>query len=147
MRLADHTDYTLRVLMYCAQHPQRRVTVAELAENQGLARNHVMKIVADLGRAGLLETVRGRSGGVRLLRPAAEIRIGDVVRLAESDLRVVECFDPAVDRCALAAGCRLRGVFARALHAFLAVLDATTLADIAGTAPARGQRVVRQMPA
>lgn len=147
MRLADHTDYTLRVLMYCAQHPRRRVTVAELSEGQGLARNHVMKIVADLARAGLLETVRGRCGGVRLRRPAAEVRLGDVVRLAESDLRVVECFDPAAEGCTLAAGCQLRGVFARALHAFLAVLDATTLADIAGSAPARVPVLVQRRTA
>ncbi len=132
MRLADYTDYALRVLMYCAQHPARRVTVAELAEQHTLARNHVMKIVADLARAGLLETARGRAGGVWLRRPAAEIRVGDVVRLAESDLRIVECFDTRIVRCSLMPTCRLRGVFAQALQAYLDVLDDTTLADIAG---------------
>lgn len=84
MRLADYTDYALRVLLYCARHDERLVTVAEIAEQQGLAKNHVMKIVADLAHAGLLETVRGRSGGVRLMRPAREIRVGDVVRLGAS---------------------------------------------------------------
>src|SRR5690606_3658705 len=70
VRLAEYTDYSLRVLMYCARHADRRVTVAELAERQGLPRNQVMKIVADFARHGLLQTARGRGGGVRLLRPA-----------------------------------------------------------------------------
>lgn len=132
MRLAEYTDYSLRVLMYCARHADRRVTVAELAERQGLARNHVMKIVADLARAGLLETSRGRGGGVRLLRPAAQIRVGEVVRLGETDFRMAECFDDGGGGCALTAGCRLRRLFAQALRAYLATLDAVTLAEIAG---------------
>ncbi len=135
MRLAEYTDYALRVLMYCARHDDRLVTVAELAERQALAKNHVMKIVADLAHAGLLETVRGRAGGVRLRRPAREIRIGDVVRLGESDMRMAECFDERANRCTLTPDCRLRGVFARALHAFFGVLDGATLADIAGVVP------------
>lgn len=142
MRLAEYTDYSLRVLMYCARHADRRVTVAELAERQGLARNNVMKIVADLARHGLLETVRGRGGGVRLLRPAQEIRIGEVVRLSETDFRMAECFDD-VDGgkgCALAPGCRLRRLFAQALHAYLATLDGATLADIAGLTDPRRVR-------
>ena len=95
MRLAEYTDYSLRVLMYCARHADRRVTVAELAERQGLPRNQVMKIVADFARHGLLQTARGRGGGVRLLRPADQIRVGDVVRLSETDFRMAECFDDA----------------------------------------------------
>ncbi|HNU10775.1 MAG TPA: Rrf2 family transcriptional regulator [Rubrivivax sp.] len=138
MRLADYTDYALRVLLYCAQHADRLVTVGEIAERQGLAKNQVMKIVADLAHAGLLETVRGRSGGVRLMRPAAEIRVGDVVRLSETDLRLTECFDHRSNRCTLTAECGLRGVFARALHAFFGVLDSVTLGDL--SAPARSRR-------
>lgn len=137
MRLADYTDYALRVLLYCAQHDERLVTVAEIAERQGLAKNQVMKIVADLAHAGLLETVRGRSGGVRLMRPAAEIRVGDVVRLSETDLRLTECFDHRSNRCTLTAECGLRGVFARALHAFFGVLDGVTLGDLSAPAAAR----------
>lgn len=134
MRLAEYTDSALRVLIDCARHPQRLVTVAEIAARQGLAKNHVMKIVADLAHAGLLETVRGRAGGVRLLRPAREVRVGDVVRLGERDLRLTECFDEQAHRCTVVSDCRLRGVFARALHAFFGVLDGVTLADLAGTA-------------
>src|SRR5512146_3455114 len=106
MRLNDYTDYTLRVLMYCATHRDRLVTIAELAAHYGVSKNHLMKIVNDLARQGVLETTRGRGGGVRLLREPAQIRVGDVVRGAESDFRLVECFDAGVDTCTLTPPCR-----------------------------------------
>ena len=68
MRLTDYTDYTLRVLMFCALHPERSVTIAELAESHKVSKNHLMKIVNDLARQGLLQTTRGRGGGLRLLK-------------------------------------------------------------------------------
>jgi Rrf2 family nitric oxide-sensitive transcriptional repressor len=66
MRLSEYTDYTLRVLMYCARHRQRLVTISELAERHGLSKGHLMKVVNDLARQGLIETTRGRGGGLRL---------------------------------------------------------------------------------
>lgn len=135
MRLSEYTDYTLRVLMCCAADPERRFTIAALAENLGVSKNHLMKIVNDLGRQGLLETTRGRGGGLRLAKPAAEIRIGDVVRRSETDFRLVECFDPASNTCTLTPGCGLKRVLGLALQAYLAVLDGSTLAELAGTGP------------
>ena len=135
MRLAEYTDYTLRVLMYCAAHPQRRVTIAELAERHRMSKNHLMKIVNDLARQGVLETTRGRGGGLRLLMKPGDIRIGDVVRRSETDFRLVECFDAGTNTCSLTPTCRLKGVFDAALRAYFKELDAATLADIAGPAP------------
>jgi len=139
MRLAEYTDYTLRVLMYCAAHRDRLVTIAEIAEIHGVSRSHLMKIVNDLGRQGLLETTRGRGGGVRLLKPADQIRIGDVVRTAETDFRLVECFDPAINACTLSPTCRLKGLLHSALAAYLRELDGATLADLVDP-PARPGR-------
>ncbi len=135
MRLAEYTDYSLRVLMYCAARPQQRVTIAELAEHHGLSKNHLMKIVNDLARQGLLETTRGRGGGLRLLKDPAEIRIGAVVRAAETDFRLVECFDPDSNQCALSPSCRLKLLFDTALQAYFRTLDEATLADISPPAP------------
>ncbi len=130
MRLTDYTDYTLRVLMYCALNPERPVTIAELANSHAVSKNHLMKIVNDLARQGWLQTTRGRGGGLRLLKPAAEICIGDVVRHTESDFRMVECFDRDHNACTLTANCQLMAVFSNALASFLAELDKVTLADI-----------------
>ena len=139
MRLADYTDYTLRVLMYCAARPQQLVTISELAEHHGVSRNHLMKIVTDLGRQGVLETTRGRGGGLRLRKDPAKLRVGDLVRASETDFRLVECFDPRTNQCTLTPSCRLKGLFNAALRAYFKELDAMTLADIAGPAvnPAR----------
>jgi len=135
MRLAEYTDYTLRVLMYCAANPERLITIAELADQHGLSKNHLMKIVNDLARQGILETTRGRGGGLRLLKKPADIRVGDVVRASETDFRLVECFDRRTDTCTLTPSCRLKGVFGAALQAYFRELDAATLADIAGPLP------------
>jgi Rrf2 family nitric oxide-sensitive transcriptional repressor len=135
MRLTDYTDYTLRVLMFCAFHPERSITIAELAESHAVSKNHLMKIVNDLARQGLLQTTRGRGGGLRLLKSASEIRIGDVVRQTETDFRMVECFDASHNACTLTANCQLKQVFSTALKSYLAELDKVTLADITSQRP------------
>ncbi len=131
MRLSEYTDYSLRVLMYCAAHPERLVTIAELAEQHQVSRNHLMKVVNDLSRQGVIATTRGRGGGLRLLQAADMIRVGDIVRSAETDFRLVECFDPTTNVCTLTADCRLKHVFGNALQAYFRELDGVTLADIA----------------
>ena len=130
MRLTDYTDYTLRVLMFCALYPERSVTIAELADSHAVSKNHLMKIVNDLSRQGLLHTTRGRGGGLRLLKPASEICIGDVVRQTETDFRMVECFDKSHNECTLTAHCQLKQVFHTALQSYMAELDKVTLADV-----------------
>jgi Rrf2 family nitric oxide-sensitive transcriptional repressor len=132
MRLTQWTDYTLRVLMYCAASEGRAqpVTISEIAQAHAISRSHLTKIVVDLSRQGLLETTRGRGGGLRLLKPAREIVLGDVVRATESDFTMVECFDAGANTCRLGAHCGLKGVLGQALQAYFRVLDGVTLADL-----------------
>lgn len=138
MRLTQWTDYTLRVLMYCAatQGRTQPVTITEVAEGYGISRSHLMKIVQQLAAQGLLETTRGRGGGMRLMVPASDINIGAVVRATETDFNLVECFDPATNQCRLSNHCRLKGVLWKAMQAYLAVLDGVTLEDL--MAPSAG---------
>ncbi len=145
MRLTQWTDYTLRVLMYCAATEGREqpVTITEVAEGYGISRSHLMKIVQQLSAQGLLETTRGRGGGMRLMRPAASINIGAVVRMTETDFNLVGCFDPATNQCRLSSHCRLKGVLGRAMQAYLDELDGVTLADLVSPGPV----VVELMPA
>jgi Rrf2 family transcriptional regulator, nitric oxide-sensitive transcriptional repressor len=132
MKLTQWTDYTLRVLMYCAAAVGRAqpVTISEIAQAHGISRSHLMKIVVALANRGWLETTRGRGGGLRLLTPADQIVLGEVVRATESDFNLVECFDPQVDRCRLTGQCKLQGVFQQALERYFQVLDGVTLADL-----------------
>lgn len=156
MRLTSWTDYTLRVLMYCAASQGRAtpVTISEIAQAHDISRSHLTKIVMDLSGKGLLETTRGRGGGLRLLKPAAQIGLGDVIRLTESDFMMVECFDEGANQCRLSAHCGLKGVLYTALQAYLAVLDGVTLADLiapgtdaANTSGIELQRRVPGLPA
>lgn len=149
MRLAEYTDYTLRVLMFCASNPDRLVTISELADHHGVSKNHLMKVVNDLGHQGMLETTRGRGGGVRLLKKPQDIRIGDVIRQSETDFRLVECFDSGTNLCTLTPSCRLKHLLDQALKAYFKELDGATLADIATPTvrtvpPSRGKLGSRQ---
>jgi Rrf2 family nitric oxide-sensitive transcriptional repressor len=138
MRLTTMTDYSIRLLMYVAHHPDRLCTIAEIAGAYGISHAHLMKITHQLGVAGFIETVRGMGGGMRLARPPARINLGDVVRAVEPDFALVECFG-AANRCTITAYCRLTGILSEALQDFLARLDRYTLADLApDLQPAKG---------
>jgi Rrf2 family nitric oxide-sensitive transcriptional repressor len=131
MRLTAYTDYALRVLMYLAVQPEPKPTIGEIAKAYGVSRNHLMKIVYELGRAGFIETVRGHRGGLKLKRPAAGIGLGEVIRQTEPDLDIVPCFaqdGPAC--CVITPACSLSGALHRARAAFLDVLDQYSLADL-----------------
>lgn len=141
MRLTQWTDYTLRVLMYCAASQERAlpVTITEIADSHGISRSHLTKIVQELAARGWLETTRGRGGGMRLLVPAKNICLGDVVRATETDFNMVECFDLALNQCRLNSHCRLKGVLNQATQSYLAVLDQVTLADLVIVVPVSEQ--------
>jgi len=148
MRLTQWTDYTLRVLMYCAACEQRElpVTITEIADSHGISRSHLTKIVHQLGANGLLETTRGRGGGIRLSKPAADINVGQVVRQTETDFAMVECFDSSTNQCALNPQCRLKGVLQQATNSFLAVVDGVTLADLIAPQAGSASSVSVAMP-
>lgn len=131
MRLTRHTDNALRALIYLGIHageaPSR---ITDISRRMGMSQDHLAKVVARLSQLGYVETTRGRDGGVRLARPAAEINVGAVVRGTEDNLALVECFDPATNQCPIAPACALAPALDEALSAFFAVLDGYTLADL-----------------
>jgi Rrf2 family transcriptional regulator, nitric oxide-sensitive transcriptional repressor len=135
MRLTTYTDYSLRVLIYLGVQSGKLVTIKQISEHYGISNNHLLKVVHQLGLLGFIETVRGRNGGLRLARPASQIVIGDVVRKMEQDMALVDCFvvdgriDPGSD-CRIMDACVLKSALAKALQAFLDVLDQYTLAEL-----------------
>ena len=131
MRLTAYTNYALRTLQLAALKEPDLVRIEEVVKIHGLKKPNIVKAVHELGREGYLVTKRGRGGGFQLARPATEIRVGDVVRLTEGDLDIVECFNPDTNICPLIGVCRLSRAFQEATRAFMAVLDDLTIADIA----------------
>jgi Rrf2 family nitric oxide-sensitive transcriptional repressor len=130
MQLTRYSDYSLRVLIYLARRPEQFATIEEISQAYGISKAHLMKVVHQLGRAGFLETLRGRGGGLRLARPPEEITVGDVIHHTEGRMDLVECFDPGTSHCRIQPVCGLRGVLEEALDAFLKTLDRYTLADL-----------------
>jgi Rrf2 family nitric oxide-sensitive transcriptional repressor len=131
VRLTVYTDFSLRLLMYLAAKPDGISTIGEVAEAYRIPKNHLTKVAHQLGRAGYVTTVRGKGGGMRLGRPAHDIRIGDVVRETEPDMALVPCFEPVCAPCPIVPACGLRGALHQAQSAFLEVLDRYTLSDLA----------------
>lgn len=126
MRLSRYTDYAMRVLIHLASHDDgHSASISVISKRYGISQNHLMKVVHNLGKAGFIATVRGRSGGIRLARPAGEISVGAVVRHAEDGFNLVDCAT-----CLIAPACGLPSVLNEATAAFLAVLDKYTVADL-----------------
>ncbi|MFL6676253.1 MAG: RrF2 family transcriptional regulator [Massilia sp.] len=135
MRLTSYTDYALRTLMFLALNRDRLVTIGDIAQTHNIAKNHLTKVVHQLGTLGFIETVRGRSGGLRLGREPRDITMGEVVRQTETDFHMASCFDPNSAGCLYSAGCELKGTLARATIAFLDVLDNVTLEQMVARDP------------
>ena len=130
MKLTSYTNYALRSLQLAALKDPELIRVDDVIRVHGLARPHIVKIVHQLGVAGYLTTQRGRNGGFRLAKPADEIIIGDVIRLTEGPLDLVECLI-LKNTCPLIGVCKSSRAMQEATRAFMAVLDDLTLADIA----------------
>ncbi|HWF07219.1 MAG TPA: Rrf2 family transcriptional regulator [Bryobacteraceae bacterium] len=130
MNLTLHSDYSLRILLYLAEHRDRQVSTREISDAYGISRNHLVRVVQTLDTHGFVKASAGRTGGVMLARDPAKINIGGVVRKTEPNFRIVECFDREQNTCRILAACSLRGVLHDALKSFFAVLDGYTLADL-----------------
>lgn len=130
MRLTTYSDYSLRVLLYLSLHGDNLSTIKDIAQSYNISKNHLMKVVHNLVTAGYIESIRGRSGGLRLAREPKDIILGEVVRKTEDDFKIVECFDPKTNTCRIAEDCKLKHMLNEALFAFLNVLDKYTLQDL-----------------
>jgi Rrf2 family protein len=148
MRLTKTTSHAIRILIDCAQAADRLVKVAAIAERLDITQLNVFKVVHLLSRAGFITAVRGRNGGVRLARQAADIRIGDVVRATEVTRVEVES-EAESERRPRRSGRPLNIIFDEALEAFISVLDRHTLEDMAqgrATPPASETPPQRRKP-
>ena len=129
MKLTSHTNYAIRMLMFCATK-QELARVSEIAQFYDLPEKFLFKILGGLTKAGFVQTVRGRNGGIRLARPAEDIILGDVVRSMEENFEMAECFKEGDITCPLVATCGLNEALSRALGAFLEVLNEYSIADL-----------------
>lgn len=135
MRLTRQTNYAIRMLMYCAANPDRLSRVADIAAAYTVSELFLFKILQPLVEHGIMETVRGRNGGVRLARDAKDITLFDVVRVTEEGFAMAECFEDDASTCPLIDNCALNSALREALNAFFGVLEGYTIADLIKARP------------
>lgn len=146
MQLTRFTDYSLRTLICLGLHPERLMTIGEIAQEYRISQAHLKKVVHQLGLRGYIETVRGRTGGIRLGRSPESINLAAVVRDTEENMEIAECFGDN-QSCSLLPSCALKSVFAEARKSFLTTLEAYRLSDLLrGKVPANGVAVAQLSP-
>lgn len=148
MRLTRQSSYAIRTLVYCAVNEPKLSHVADIARAHSISELFLFKLIKPLVDGGLLETVRGRKGGIHLGRPAADITLLDIVKLTEENFAMAECFEGGSDiLCPLAGACDLNAALREALGAFFDVLESYSVADLAGKRRSLRQRLGLEEPA
>lgn len=132
MRLTRQSSYAIRTLVYCAVNAPELSRVADIAKAHAISELFLFKLIKPLVEAGLIETVRGRHGGIRLGRPATDITLLDCIKLTEENFALAECFEGGDISCPLVFNCDVNSALGEALKAFFAVLESYTIADLAG---------------
>jgi len=130
MQLTRYTDYSLRLLMLLGLRSGKLMTIQRVSDAYGISRNHLVKIVNHLSGLGMVETNRGRKGGIRLAMEPKDIVVGELIRELEPTLRIAECFDEKSNSCVISTACMLKPALSLALKEFFRVLDNYTLADL-----------------
>lgn len=132
MKLTLLSDYSLRMLMHLSVNTEALVTINQIAERYQISKNHLMKVAHQLSRLGYVETIRGRSGGLRLAKSADKILLGEVIEKMEQGSILVECFPGGKDSCFISGSCRLKMILKDAQNAFFSHLNNFTLDDLTG---------------
>jgi Rrf2 family nitric oxide-sensitive transcriptional repressor len=132
MRLALHTDYALRTLMFLSARG-RRASIAEIAAFFQISKDHLAKVAQSLVREGFVRSLRGVGGGLLLARPPESICLADVIDRFEGGLHLLDCVKTD-DVCVIQPGCRLRTILAEAEQVQLDYLRQFTLADVVDAA-------------
>lgn len=130
MRLSKQSNYAIRALIYCAANPSGLSRIRDIGDAFGVSEMFLFKILVPIGRSGILTTVRGRNGGVRLGAPAEEITVMDVLRVTEEDFDLSECVRERCAHCPLNTHCRYETALSDAMRAFAKVLESYTIADL-----------------
>lgn len=130
MQLTQFTDYSLRMLIYLAEHQGRLSTIAEVADWYRLPKQHFVKIAHNLSVLGYVKTLRGKGGGIRLNKDPENINIGKVIRETEPNFHIVECFNSENVSCRLTGNCKLKIILHKSMNRFYDVLDKATLDSI-----------------
>jgi Rrf2 family nitric oxide-sensitive transcriptional repressor len=129
MQLTQFTDYSLRALIYIALKKDI-CTVKDITEAYIISNNHMIKIIHNLAKLGLIKTTRGKNGGISMAANSLDVNLGALILKLESNFDLVPCFNKEKANCFIAPVCTLKNILHEAQNAFMNVLNQFTLADI-----------------
>ena len=115
MKLSTKGRYGLRAFIDLAVYGEAGpVPLNSIAARQEISLHYLEQLMAKLKRAGLVESIRGASGGYRLAKPAEDISVGDVLRALEGSLEPVDCSGyGSGEECSASGGCVTKYVWKR----------------------------------
>lgn len=135
MELNTRGRYAVMAMADLAKHEdQGAVPLSAIAERQNLSVAYLEQIFLRLRRAGLVDSARGRSGGYRLCRPAAQITVAEVMNAVEEETRMTRCGGPDAGGCLGESRCLTHGLWDALGRNIKDFLSKVSLADVIGNA-------------
>lgn len=131
MQLSKFTDYTFRVLIYMGMNPEKLYTVEQLADQLEVSEHHLKKVIYKLAKTEYVMSMKGRHGGIKLAVSPEEINLGEVLRLTEENLHIIQCIGTN-SICSFVGenGCKLKGIIADSTNQFIKEFSKYTLQDL-----------------
>lgn len=130
MQLSKFSDYSFRALIYLANHQNQLCTVEELAVQLNTSEQHMKKVVHKLAKTSFIISMKGRGGGVKLGLEPKDINLGEVLKITEDNLSIVECLNKPESCPLLSSGCKLKYISSLALNKFIDEFSQFTLNDL-----------------
>lgn len=131
MQLTQFTDYSIRSLIFLAvQEEGHTSNISDIALAYTIPKNHLTKIINNLSNLGLVQTSRGKNGGLKLVANTLEIDLKTLVMMLEPHFDLVPCFNPEKQNCCIAPTCKLKNILYQAQQAFFDVLAQSTFKDV-----------------
>ena len=136
--ITQKMKYALKALLVLADEAARPVpeplTIEEIARRSGAPKRFLEHILLEVRNAGIIASIRGRSGGYTLLKPPREISLSDLLRRIDGPIAPLPCLSRTAyqpcDDCADEAECRIRKVFAEVFWSYLVLIESLTLDDM-----------------
>lgn len=130
MQLSKFTDYAFRTLIYLAENREENININILAEKMNISIDHLKKIVNKLGKTEYITTIKGRNGGIKLGIEPKDINLGDILKVTEENMSIVECMNLRGNCPLIIKDCKLKKVISNSLEAFIDEMSKYTLEDI-----------------
>ena len=130
MQLSKFSDYSFRALIYLSKHQSQLCTVEKLAQELKTSEHHMKKIIHYLAKTDYIISVKGRSGGVKLGTKPENINLGEILKITEENLNIIQCFGNKEECPFMGKGCRLKEISVQALNSFVQEFSKYTLQDL-----------------